>query len=145
MAKQIKAAGMLLVSFWLAWFAFAPSTALAHAGHNHPVISGEPSPAVPDQKPAPVPVSHESRVTTGAFVISHNLAGLIASDGAPEKSKGCTSGCCQAAGPSCCPFFFTDVPSQIEPSGAILYLPRLTDRGAGIQPGALPEPPRPLV
>jgi hypothetical protein len=145
MAKRIKTAGMLLVSLWLAWFALAPSTAFAHAGHNHPVISSKPSQALPDQKPASVPIAHDRHLQTGEFVTSRSLSGLFTSNSAAEKSKGCTNGCCQAAGPSCCPLFFTDLPSQIEPSGAILYFPRLTDRGAGIQPGALPEPPRFLV
>jgi hypothetical protein len=142
MAKQIKAVGMLLVSVWLAWFAFAPSNAFAHAGHNHAVISGEPSQAVvPDQKPGSAPIAQDPRVV----VTSHRLSDAFASNSAPEKSKGCPDGCCQAAGPSCCPLFFTDLPPPIEPSGAILYFPPLTDRGAGIHPGALPEPPRPLV
>ena len=140
--------GLLVASFVLAILAFAPTQALAHAGHNH---GGGVVQEVPVTREVVLP-SVSSEVVWSAKPAVSATAGAnkaeltwLAGDLAPKNSKGCVGGCCQMAGAGCCPIFFTTSSPLVEPPLGHAVFSHLADRGAGITPGTLSKPPKSLV
>jgi hypothetical protein len=148
-------ATLLVASFLLAALVFAPAQALAHAGHDHSVAvdpSPQAKPPVPVAVPA-VPTAAPSRdVVTPAhdnepatsIVAFYNSTLQFAPD-LPAPTKGCPGGCCQTAGPSCCPIVLLSAMPTVAPPPGHSVFPELVHRGVGVKPGALPEPPKSLI
>jgi len=134
-----KNGSLLLASLVLAMLAFIPAQAFAHPGHGHDTVKADSVNVIPSIKASGI-----SATRSGDHA---GLAGSrdLRSDTGLAKGKVCTSGCCQSAGPHCCPAFVSSDPGVFEaPSRALPFAP-LVDRGAGINPGALSKPPKSLA
>lgn len=142
-----KNGGLLLASLVLALLAFIPSQAYAHPGHGHDAVKADPATVIPA-----IIASETSGTRSGGQTdVRHPgwqdlQAPLdLSFNTSPVNAKGCTGGCCQSAGPHCCPAFVSTDPGVIDAPIRTLTFARLVDKGAGINPGALSKPPKSLV
>lgn len=152
--RTLPTAAILAASFALALLLFAPQQALAHAGHRHeaavtqhapeqvkPVAA---KPVVPEPAEAQTASSLES---VGALCVSTETVqpSWRLTNAPSEDGKSCPAGCCQSMGAHCCPVTLLDAALVIAPPLGLSIFADLADRGAGIQPGALSEPPKSLI
>jgi hypothetical protein len=147
LAKRLLIAVTLMVAALL----LAPSGALAHVGHSHSSASGlervqpvTPLQQVVDGKTASGAVRAVPITDFRAATVGHDTLWLTAA--APTTpDKICPGGCC-SAGTSCCCAASLPAAAQIitTPYGKSLFEVAVF-RGAGIEPGTLPEPPKSLV
>lgn len=145
---------LLAASFVLALLFLLPQQALAHAGHRHEAVVTQPA---PDQvKPIaarPVVVEPSEEQTASSQQSAAALWAWTETDQSSwrltnvpsEDGKSCPAGCCQSVGAHCCPVTLLDSALVITPPLGLSIFAELTDRGAGIQPGALSEPPKSLI
>jgi hypothetical protein len=150
--RAITTAALLAASVLLALLVLAPAQALAHSGHSHAVTNGPPPQVAPVRQEVPAPAPPHDEVTPAV-----DPAPSPASTTAPEHghrlmahapipdTKSCPGGCCQTAGPSCCPIGVLSVLAIFVPHLGQSTFPPLVNGGVGISPDTLPEPPKPLT
>jgi hypothetical protein len=126
----------------------APTGALAHAGHSHaatPEVQ-QPEPGEPRQvivEGADRAFEQTDIKGIGGVSLEGRGQSYWTSTASSDKSQQlCTDGCCNAAGMSCCAVSLTDVAQVYGPSLGRSVFDTELPRGAGIKPGALPEPPK---
>lgn len=152
--RALPKAVLLAASLVLALLIVLPQQALAHAGHRHETGVTQPA---PDQvKPiAATPVvldpanvrtasSQQSAAASWAWTETDQSSWRL-TNVPSEDGKSCPAGCCQSVGAHCCPVTLLDSALVIAPPLGLSIFAELTDRGAGIQPGALSEPPKSLI
>ena len=150
-ARAFPKVAVLAASFLLALWAFAPTQALAHAGHDHGVVEGAPKPGPVIQiAPSAEPVKGDGATSSPANEsiienVSVAASKALASGDMPAKSKSCPGGCCQSAGASCCAVSLLTALASIEPPLGRSVFSTTARRGVGITPGALSKPPKSLV
>lgn len=120
----------------LAMLAFAPPPAEAHAGHDH-AAQGQPA---NDAKP-------ERLIGCGIGGHATCLAETSPSARADHatgatRQRDCLGGCCTAGARSCCPLGLPPTNDIRPPPEPKLRRSVLVDTGDGIDPAAIPEPPR---
>jgi hypothetical protein len=142
--QQLLARLLAVATLLVAALAFAPAGAQAHAGHTH---GAQPTVQVvePVIEPAAV-VQHVEieRATAQAEVTSGRAASLQPASG-HETSRCCPNGCCHSMGAGCCPVWLPAAPEIPAPALRRPALVATVTGGAGVKPGALPEPPKALV
>jgi hypothetical protein len=135
---------LMAVTLLVAALSLAPTGALAHAGHDHAVPSAAPSRQRPARaqvvKVAPMAMQDEVSVTRTGGV----SASLLPTSHA-KTPQSCPSGCCNSAGTGCCALWLPPSAEVIVPALGRLAPVAAAIAGSGITPGALPEPPKPLV
>lgn len=141
-------------SLALALLMLVPQQALAHAGHRHEAAVTQPAPEqVKPIAARPVVLEPSEERTASSQQSAAALCAWTDTDqsswrltNAPSKDgKNCPAGCCQSVGAHCCPVTLLGAALVIAPSVGLSIFAELTDRGAGIQPGALSEPPKFLI
>lgn len=141
-------------SFALALLILVPQQALAHAGHRHEAAATQPAPEQVKPvtaKPAVIEPSEErtasSKQSDGALCArtETDRPSWRLTNAPSENGTSCPAGCCQSVGAHCCPVTLLDTALVIAPLLGLSIFAELTDRGAGIQPGALSEPPKSLI
>lgn len=153
-ARTLPKAVILVASFVLALLMFVPQQALAHAGHRHEAAVTQPAPEqvkpVAAKPVVPEPAEEQtasSLESVGALYVSTETdqPSWRLTNAPSEHGKSCPAGCCQSMGAHCCPVTLLDAALVIAPPLGLSIFPELIDRGAGIQPGALSEPPKSLI
>ena len=116
-----------------------PSAAEAHAGHHHHARAAVSAPHVN-------PVEPQSAITTTSAEVGTQIWVTEPAPDTPMRAKGCNGLCC-GMGVACC------VHALVAESGAVapvrtaarpIRVPELALR-PGVDPEALPKPPRPLA
>lgn len=135
------------VILWATASLLAPSIGLAHGGHGHEAAAPAASrwisvTADVANAKSDVVLTREARLSKAACLqdraSDHRL--LL-----PTTEQNCLADCCQSAGMACCAAFAPVDFDLVLPVRGPLLLDRSAIEGAGIDPGALPEPPKPLV
>jgi hypothetical protein len=138
------------VALLVAALLLAPTGALAHAGHGHaaPPEVQRPEPVEPRQVIVERPDSAFEQTDThikdigGVSLERHGQSYWTSITSSDKSQQLCRGGCCNAAGMSCCAVSLTDVAQVYGPSPGRSVFDTELPRGAGIKPGALPEPPK---
>lgn len=128
--------------------AFSPTTAQAHAGHDH--LHRHAIQAAKAAHFAPELLTldrsqHRAAVMEAGFPTQlESHAGSLA----PERGSGhghngadCPDGCCHSGGAGCCTALLLAAPGFGVPIAGRLAFSLPVDAGSGIRPDALPEPP----
>ena len=135
----------LAASFLLVMVMFAPTQALAHAGHDHRVdTSSKPTPV---KSIVPTAESSYQKISSKAHIVvtvdaKQGAASEVASGSTPSQSKNCSGGCCQSAGANCCPITLLLTSLSVTAPEKPPLFPPIVSGGAGIIPAALSRPPR---
>lgn len=143
MTARRTSAGWMFVSLVLAMLAFAPTQALAHAGHSHKQGQIQ-TISVPKRSPETQAVKATLPPTKSKVAALRGLAPALTDRDESNQTTGCLSGCCQA-GSHCCPVSLTLAAPNIDPPLGRSYFPSATRRGLGITPSALSKPPKSLA
>jgi hypothetical protein len=152
--RALPKAVILVASFVLALLMFVPQQARAHAGHRHEAAVTQPAPeqvkpvAAKPEVPEPTEEQTASSLeSVGALCVSTETdqPSWRLTNAPSEDGKSCPAGCCQSMGAHCCPVTLLDATLVIAPPLGLSIFTDLADRGAGIQPGALSEPPKSLI
>jgi hypothetical protein len=126
----------------VAALALAPAGAEAHAGHHHaaqPDTAAGPTAAAALEAIGAVwaGLRDEASRKSGSFDAS-------CPGHSPEGAQSCRDGCCHSAASGCCmACLLPPTAFPLPPAGAPAF-ELAAAGGAGIAPGALPEPPRRL-
>jgi len=146
MTRTVAMRLLIGVTLLVAALLLAPTGALAHSGHSHATTPEvrQPEAVQPQQvtEEKPGGTFNQAEVN-GIPKVSLEGQPYWASTASSDKSQQvCTGGCCHAAGTSCCPVSLTDVVQINGPALSRSVFDAEPPRGAGIKPGALPEPPK---
>jgi hypothetical protein len=133
-----------VVALVVAALMFAPVQAQAHAGHDHAIRQVEPT----AQRPVDVRVIAVATMPKQAGVAVARTGGksvsLLPAD-LPRMPQSCPGGCCHLAGTGCCALWLAPTVAMLVPTPGRPIPNFSATRGAGVTPGALPEPPNTLV
>ena len=153
-ARTPRKAVILAVSLALALVVFVPQQASAHAGHRHEPVATHNAPDQANPVAAKPVVPEPAEVQAERLLQSAVAAVACLEIDRPswpltsvpnEGGKSCPAGCCQSVGAHCCPVTLLDTPPIVVPPLHRGVFFDLTDRGAGIEPAALSEPPKSLM
>jgi len=143
LARMVAAMIVMIIAY------LAPSAVLAHAGHHHEppaVVSSSGAPPAPDV----IAFGSHGAVTPSALAIEPATADAtvgVADRETLAPLKTCTGSCCCSTGMVCCAHALTaDIGSAglIGAAASLIVLPEDLAR-PGVNPEALPKPPRPLA
>jgi hypothetical protein len=141
MNRSLIARMLFAVTVLVAGVLLAPSAGFAHAGHDHnttpAVQSAVDATVVPD---AIVSERGGKAETSKAQWIDASAASMTG-----KTKTTCNGGCCGAATPSCCAMSIAVMMGLPAPPMGKRVFVTAQHEGAGIVPGALPEPPKSLV
>ena len=127
----------------LAALALVPAEVRAHAGHEHaartkPVTE---APTAELLAATAIPSFHVGCTSAGQLPPAASID--QATDNAANAGQPvCNGGCCAPGWMGCCPLGMPSMNDIQPPSGRRLQRAILAVAGDGIDPGALPEPPR---
>lgn len=135
---------LMVVTLAVALFSLAPTGAQAHVGHRHAL----------QLDASVVPQAEEVQVVTFAPITVRDVAAIgelsgrfasLPSSGGSKAPHSCPGGSCHSVGSGCCPVWLQPTAELLAPALRRLALVVTVIGGAGITPGALPEPPNFLV
>jgi hypothetical protein len=139
--EQLLSRLMMAVTLAVAALILAPSGAQAHAGHSHAVPAA--TAMAPGVQPTMIaPTTMQVEVTLRRA--SGEAASLIPTY-LPKTPQTCPGGCCHSAGAGCCAVSLPPIFQLVVPDIRRSTFVAAVFGGAGITPGALPEPPKSLV
>ena len=139
---------MTVATFVVAALVFAPTGALAHAGHSHAVQAAETIThlemvrSVESPNVEQVVLAAESQPE---FILPSEARGSLLPASKPKSPQSCPGGCCHSFGTGCCAAYLTALMEIGAPDLGRSGLVIVILGGAGVTPDALPEPPKSLV
>jgi hypothetical protein len=139
MTGSLVARMLFAVTVAVAALLLAPTTSVAHAGHDHGLAASE----VAKQPTAIEDVANGASEQAGDTTPTKSQSAIT-----PSRSKGkvmiaCAGGCCSSV--SCCAVSTPALLGLLEPPCGHALFGIVHAKGAGIVPGTLPEPPKSLV
>jgi hypothetical protein len=139
---------LMAVTLVVAVLTFAPPGAQAHAGHSHGVHQATYA-AKPVIEPTAVarvleiaPSAGQDELTIGP---NSGESGSLLTIHGSKTPQSCPGGCCHSPGTGCCAAWFSAPLEIVVPPLGRSPFDAAVIGGAGITPGALPEPPKSLV
>lgn len=116
-----------------------PSVAEAHAGHHHHEPAAVSASAVNPVEPQPT-------ITTASAEVGTEVLAIVPGPTTPMPAKACNGVCC-GMGMACCAHALvaeTGTAAPIRAAARLVRVPEFVFR-PGIDPEALPKPPRPFA